>query len=57
VFKKKNVNSLPEHRPCDCTIDLEEGAQPPFAPIYNLSHDKRATLYEYINENLEKGFI
>jgi len=57
VFEKKNVNTLLKHCPYDCTIDLEEVAQPPFGPIYNLSQDKRATFHEYINENLEKGFI
>jgi hypothetical protein len=57
VFDKKHVNILPEHRPYDCTIDFEEGAQPPFGSIYNLSQDEHATLHEYINENFEKGFI
>jgi hypothetical protein len=31
--------------------------QPPFGLIYNLSQDKLATLREYINKNVEKGFI
>jgi hypothetical protein len=26
VFEKINVNTLPKHRPYDCTIDLVEGA-------------------------------
>lgn len=37
VFQKKNADMLPEHRPYDCAIDLQEGAQLPFGPIYNLS--------------------
>ena len=37
VFQKKNADLLPEHRPYDCTIDLQERAQPPFGPIFNLS--------------------
>jgi hypothetical protein len=57
VFEKKNVNSLPKHRAYNCTTDLEEGAQPPFEPIYNLSQDKLATLHEYIEENFKRGFI
>jgi len=36
VFEKKNVDILPKYRPYDCTIDLQNGAQPPFGPIYNL---------------------
>jgi hypothetical protein len=38
-------------------VDLEEGAQPPFGPIYNLSQDELATFRKYIDENLKKGFI
>lgn len=57
VFEKKNADILPEHRPYDCAIDLEEGAQPPFGPIYNLSQNELAALREYIDENLAKNFI
>jgi hypothetical protein len=57
VFENKNANTLPKHRPYDHTIDLVERTQPPFKPIYNLLKDKLATLCEYLNENLEKGFI
>jgi hypothetical protein len=57
VFEKNNVNTLLECCPYDWTIDLEKGAQLPFNQIYNLSQDECATLHEYINENLEKGFI
>jgi hypothetical protein len=27
-FEKKNVDTLPKHRPYSCTIDLVEGSQP-----------------------------
>ena len=37
VFEKKNTDMLPQHRPYDCGIDLQEGGQPPFGPIYGLS--------------------
>jgi hypothetical protein len=57
VFEKINANTLPKHRPYDCTIDLVEGAQPPFGPIYYLSQDELAMLCECLDENLEKGFI
>ena len=36
VFVKKNVDHLPERRRYDCPIDLQEGANPPFGPIYGL---------------------
>jgi hypothetical protein len=44
VFEKKNVDTLLEHQPYHYTIDLEESAQPPFGPIYNLSQDELAAL-------------
>jgi hypothetical protein len=37
VFEKKNADLLPEHRLYDCAIDLQEGTQLLFGPIYNLS--------------------
>jgi hypothetical protein len=53
----KNVDTLPKHRPYDCTIDLEEGTQSPFEPIYNLSQDELIVLRKYIDENLEKELM
>ncbi len=57
MIEKKNVDTLLEHWPYDYTIDLEEGVQPLFGTIYNLSQDKLVIFHEYINENIEKGFI
>jgi len=48
---------LLQHQPFDCVIDLQEGAQPPFGPIYNLSLTKLVELRQYINKNLAKNFI
>jgi hypothetical protein len=50
VFEKRNVDILPKHRPYDCAIDLQDGAQPPFGPIYNLSQNELSTLKNYIEE-------
>jgi hypothetical protein len=57
VFEKKNANILPEHHPYDYAIELQDGAQPPFGPIYNLSQTELAALREYSDENLSKNFI
>ena len=57
VFEKKNADILPEHRPYDCSIDLQDGAQPSFGPIYNLSQNELSALREYLDENLAKNFI
>ena len=45
------------HYPYDCAIELQDGAQPPFGPIYNLLQIELAALHEYIDENLSKIFI
>ena len=50
VFEKRNVN-----RRYDCSIDLQEGACPPFGPIYGLSTPELKALQGYLDENLEKG--
>ena len=36
VFKKKNADILLEHHLHNCAIELQNGAKPPFGPIYNL---------------------
>jgi len=57
VFEKNKADQLPEHRPYDCPINLEEGHSPPFGPIYGLSEPKLQTLRDYLTENLAKGFV
>jgi hypothetical protein len=57
VFEKKNLDTLFKSWPYNCTIDLEEGVQPPLGPIYNLTQDKLVMLHEYVDKNIEKGFI
>jgi hypothetical protein len=41
----------------DISINLKEGAQPPFGGLYNLSFDEQQQLKLYIDENMKKGFI
>ena len=55
VFEKQNGDQLPEHRLCP--IDIQDGAYPPFGPIYELSKPKLDAFRAYIDEHLEKGFI
>jgi hypothetical protein len=57
VFEKKNADMLPQHRPYNWATDLQDGTQPPFRPIYNLSQNELATLQDYFDENLAKNFI
>ena len=58
VFSEKQAAKLPPHRGhLDHSIPLEPGAKPQFGPIYNLSEIELETLKDYIESNLEKGFI
>ncbi len=55
MFEKINIDTLPKHRLYDNTIDLVEGMQPPFRPIYNLLQDELATFHEYLMKTLKTG--
>ena len=57
VFNKQDSEVLPPHPPFDHSIPLEEGRMPPFGPIYSLSEKELATLKDYIDSNLQSGFI
>ena len=57
IFSPIEVKWLPDHRPYDIDIELEEGKTPPFGPIYSLSTEERKALFDYVEENLAKGFI
>ena len=57
VFSKTAAASLPPHRPYDHTIDLEEGATPPYGPIYSMSETELKALREHLDDALGKGFI
>ena len=60
VFSKYDSNTLPEHRPCDHKIELEEGHRPEelgYSPLCKMSLDELEAVRKYILENLSKGFI
>ena len=57
VFSKSKAEVLAPYQPYDLKINLEEGAQPPVGPIYSLSASEQETLKEFIEENLNMGFI
>jgi len=57
VFSKTKAEVLPPHHPYDLKINLEEGAQPLVGPIYFLSASEQEALKEFIEENLNTGFI
>ena len=57
IFSKTKAEVLPPHHPYDLKINLEESAQPPVGPIYSLSASEQEALKEFIEENLNMGFI
>ena len=57
LFSQEGQKRLPKHGPCDMTIDIEPGMQPPSGHLYPLSHDELELLREYLNEMLETGKI
>jgi len=57
IFSKTKAEVLLPHHPYDLKINLEEGAQPPVGPIYSLLASEQEALKEFIEENLNMGFI
>jgi len=57
IFNKTKAEVLPLHYPYNLKINLEEGAQPLVGPIYSLLASEQEALKEFIEENLNIGFI
>ena len=58
VFSEKSANVLPEWTGAnEHTIELEEGKQPPYGPIYSLGPVELKIFKTYIKTNLPNGFI
>ena len=58
VFSARNAATLAPNRPgVDLAIELQEGKEPPFGPLYPLSRAELEELRRYLEENLKKGFI
>ena len=57
LFVDKEATVLPPHHTHDIKIELEQGKNPPFGPIYTLTDKEKAVLRTYLSDNLAKGFI
>lgn len=57
VFQVQNSQIMPPRKETDHKIELQEGATPPYGPIYPLSQTELKTLREYLDENLKNGRI
>lgn len=57
VFSKQKSKIMPPRKAMDHAIELIDGKTPPYGPIYPLSQRELQVLRQYINENLECGWI
>lgn len=57
VFDRNKAKELPPHRSYDHKIELEPGKKPPQSRLYPMSGFKLQKVKEYLEENLQKGFI
>ena len=57
VFSKSKGTTLPPRCSYDHKIELEDGATPPFGPIYSLSEVEQLALRQFLDENLSNHFI
>ena len=58
VFSEKKALVLPKRNELnEHAIDLEDGKQPPYAPIYSLGPVELETFKTYIKTHLKTGFI
>jgi hypothetical protein len=57
VFLPETARELPPHTVYDHAIDLKEGTQPPWGPIYALSETELKALREYLDEMIKMGKI
>ena len=57
VFSDAKANTLAPHRPYDLRIELEEDKPIPPSPMYSLSAVEQKALREFLDENINSGFI
>lgn len=57
AFSAESAAILAEHGPHEMSIDLMPGKEPPHGPLYSLSQTEAKLLREYIEKNLERGWI
>jgi len=57
LFRPEASEKIPPRRTFDHAIDLKEGAEPPWGPVYPMSQYQLNTLKTYLDEMLAKGKI
>ena len=57
VFSNDKASVLPALKQGDHAIEVEDGKEPPYGPLYNLSQVELAELRRYLEGALQKGWI
>jgi predicted aspartyl protease len=57
VFNNDSAAMLPTHKTTDHAINLIDGKEPPYGPLYNLSARELEVLREYLDKELKLGRI
>ena len=57
IFSKTKAKVFASYHPYNLQINLEEGTQPLFGPIYSFLTSEQEAFKEFIEENLNIGFI
>ena len=57
VFGKKQSERMPTRKLWDHAIDVKEGFVPKKGKVYPLSREEREEVKEFVNEQLQKGYI
>jgi hypothetical protein len=55
VLGKELADKLPDHKPYNHAIDLKDGEQPPWGPMYPLNETEHQALWDHLKEMLELG--
>lgn len=51
------AKEIGEHGPHDLSIELTEGFEPPWSPLYNLSESELVALRKYLDDYVARGWI
>jgi hypothetical protein len=57
VLGKELADKLPDHKPYDHAVDLKDGEQPPWRPMYPLNESELQALRDYLKEMVELGKV
>jgi hypothetical protein len=57
VLGKELADKLPDHKLYNHAMDLKDGEQPPWGPMYLLNETELQVLWDYLKEMLELGKI